>query len=322
MNDKSFYKTRQSLLESESAVSKEVVAALSAARQRAVRAAASGRASARPGLWQVGLQHWSKQVWGIAATAASAAAVVIGLNIAEQTTIDQNLNRLASIDQKMITGPLPVQAYLDPGFLIFQESALDAKATDANSNAAISFLEKASEVASRWSAESLFPGFKGMPPGPSWSKLTANQREALAPLESLWSDMEAHRRQKWVRIADRFHLLSPEQQALAQERMQEWVSMPASDRRQARAVFDGVKQVIPQDVQVMKWNEYQKLTPKERARLIELAHQRASTSAIDTITDTGSITSNASAGTAAPAVSSPTPRSALSKHADKPLASQ
>jgi hypothetical protein len=322
MHDKSFYKTRQSLLKSESAVSKEVVAALATARQRAVKTAESMHPTAGASFLLVDPRRWSKPAWGLTATLASVMAVAIGLNLSERTTIDQNLNRLASIDQKMITGPLPVQAYLDPGFLIFQESALDAKATDANSNAAISFLEKASEVASRWSPESLFPGFKGIQPGPSWSKLSVNQREALAPLESLWSDMEAHRRQKWVRIADRFHLLSPEQQALAQERMQEWVSMPATDRRQARAVFDGVKQVIPQDVQVMKWNEYQKLTPKERARLIELAHQRASTTAIDTITDTGTITSSAAAGATNAAVSSPTPRSALSKHADKPLASQ
>jgi hypothetical protein len=322
MHDKSIYKTRQALRESESVIPQEVDAALANARRRAVHAAESAQSTSN-GVSLLGIRHWSRQAWGLAATAATVGAVAIGLNIAERTTIDQNLNRLASIDQKMIAGPLPVQAYLDPGFLVYQESFLDQNAKESSGGATVSFLEKVADMGSRWSAESLFPGFKGIQPGPTWSKLSVNQREALAPLESLWSDMEAHRRQKWIRIADRFHLLSPEQQSLAQARMQEWVSMPAVDRRQARAVFDGVKEVIPEDVRVMKWNEYQKLTPKERARLVELAQLRTTPTPTDdsviNVNNSGNITG------AAPAVadmSSPTPRSALSRHADKPLASQ
>jgi hypothetical protein len=254
--------------------------------------------------------------------------VLIGLQIVEKNTIDQNLQRLAVIDQKMITGPLPVQAYLDPGFLVFQESLLEQASADRPAISSVAFTERIEELRNRWSAETLFPGFKGIPPGPAWAKLTVNQREALAPLESLWADMEAHRRQKWLRIADRFPLLSPEQRALAQERMQDWVSMPAIDRRQARAVFDGVKEAIPEDVRVMKWNEYQKLTPKQREKLVELAQQRSGTGpdiSIDAAGEamkSGPVSNAVGADVNNAAASIPTPRSALAKQSDKPLISR
>jgi hypothetical protein len=119
--------------------------------------------------------------------------------------------------------------------------------------------------------------------------------------------MEEHRRRKWVKIADRFHQLSAEQQATAQERMLEWASLPASDRRQARAAFGGVTEVIAEDVRVMKWNEYQKLSPQEKQRLIELAQQK--------VAQAGAPVDAAGSAAAPPE----TARSALAPRPAKPL---
>lgn len=312
MQERQIYKSRQALIDSETDISQETAAALARARRKAVTLAQGKHSNVAPSAGWAWARLWPKQALGAGLTAASAIAVVVGLQIAEQANIDQNLNRLAAIDQKMITGPLPVQAYLDPGFLIFQEAALEH--ADSASQAArpkTTLAQRAADMRQFWSAESLFPGVSVNNQGPSWAKLTATQKEALSPLESLWNDMEAHRKQKWIRIADRFHMLSPEQQQLAQERMQEWVSLPAIDRRQARAVFDGVKGVIPEEVRVMKWNEYQKLSAKEREKLIELAQARIGDAEASKRVDAPASTDK-----------SPTPRSALSKHSDKPFAAQ
>lgn len=312
MQERQIYKSRQALIDSETELSQETVSALAQARRRAVALAQEKhphRAGSASWAWA---RLWPNQAWGAGLTAVSVAAVLVGLQIAERATFDENLNRLASIDQKMISGPLPVQAYLDPGFLIFQESTIEQTDNAASRVAGGSSLtQRAADMRQFWSAESLFPGVSVSSQGPSWAKLSASQKEALGPLESLWNDMEAHRKQKWIRIADRFHMLSPEQQRLAQERMQEWVSLPAIDRRQARAVYDGVNEVIPEDVRVMKWNEYQKLSPKERERLIELAQARVSDADPAKRTD---VPVSGDKPT--------TPRSALSKHSDKPFAAQ
>ncbi|MEY3633363.1 MAG: hypothetical protein RI937_1561, partial [Pseudomonadota bacterium] len=103
------------------------------------------------------------------------------------------------------------------------------------------------------------------------------------------------------------HQLSAEQQATAQERMLEWASLPASDRRQARAAFGGVTEVIAEDVRVMKWNEYQKLSPQEKQRLIELAQQKVAQAGAPT---------DATGSAAAPPE---TARSALAPRPAKPL---
>jgi hypothetical protein len=90
--------------------------------------------------------------------------------------------------------------------------------------------------------------------------------------------------------------------------MQEWVSMPASDRQQARAIFDSVVEAVPEEVRIMKWNEYQKLSPAERARLVELAAQK--------IAD-ASPTPDQKVSPPGPAQTRP--RSALSATSDKPF---
>lgn len=319
MQEQHLYQARRALKESENTVSPEIASALLKARKRAVARAQEkqhGDQISRGWAW---LRLWPSQAWGMGITAGSVLAVVLGLNLAEQVRIDGNLNRLASIDQKMISGPLPVQAYLDPGFLIFQESAIEQSSSAAQAGSAgASLMQRAAEMRNFWSAESLFPGLNPNQQGPSWSKLSTAQKEALAPLESFWGEMEAHRKQKWIRIADRFHMLSPEQQALAQERMQEWVSMPANDRRQARAVFDGFKEIIPQEVQVMKWNEYQNLSAKERAQLMALAQERAAGAAGASAGSTGAANTNG----AFALNTNPKPHSALSRHSDKPFAAQ
>lgn len=313
MNDRDLiYLTR--LHQQRGALSPSVQDALSRARDKAV-SKATQRQPHRP-MFRF---RSRQQRWGIGLSLASVMTVLISLQAVQEISRDIDIGRIAAIDQKMMTDRLPVQAYLDPGFLAFQEGEVLPE-TESNDNGTASpnlpvVSRATSAMREFWSLDSLFPGtMRGQTP--LWSKLTSAQREALAPLEAHWPEMENERRRKWIKIADRFHLMTPDQQALAQERMQEWVSLPATERRQARAAFDSLDQVMPEDVRIMKWNEYQKLSEQDRARLIELAQQRLTEHDPQTTAKRSEGRSPATA--AASAVTRP--RSALATQAEKPLA--
>jgi hypothetical protein len=178
-----------------------------------------------------------QQRWGLGLSVLSIVAMLAGLSVVRLASIDQELERIAEIDRKVISDRLPIQAYLDPGFVPPDADAL-IEETDAG---ALASLPQRASLAIRdfWTLESLFPGATGTT-GPSWGRLTVSQREALAPLEAYWPDLDANRKRKWVKIADRLAQMNPEQQAIAQNRMQDWVALPATDRRQAREVYSGM----------------------------------------------------------------------------------
>jgi hypothetical protein len=316
MNERDpIYLSRQGLRRYQDAMPESIKSALAQARYKAVHQA-STRQHHRP-LFR---PQSSPQRWGLGLSVASVITVLISLQAVQVISKDIDIGRLAAIDQKMMTDRLPVQAYLDPGFLAFQEgnSELESsqEATTSDAQNVLPVVTRATHAMREfWSLESLFPGsITGQTP--LWSKLTMAQRDALAPLESYWPEMENERRRKWLKIADRFHLMSDEEQALAQERMQEWVALPATDRRQARAVFDSLVQVMPEDVRVMKWNEYQKLSDQERSRLMEQAQQRL------TEADAPVPIARAEPKPAPSGSSNPTsrPRSALAGQPEKPFA--
>ena len=268
--DNTSYRTRELLREGEAQIPAPIAESLARGRRAALQRA-QARQVQLASRFNLTARFAPRQLWGMGASFASMVAVVFALGLVQQDAMDHDIGRIAAIDERVMLDRLPVQAYLDIGFLAFQEETLSDSASGIT--AASMTNQAGAALRQFWTPDALFRGQSGTQ-GLMWSKLTAGQREALAPLESFWSDMDEHRRRKWVKIADRFHQLSAEQQASAQEKMQEWASLPASERRQARASFGGVTEVVPEDIRVMKWNEYQKLSQAERERLIELAQQK------------------------------------------------
>jgi hypothetical protein len=315
------YAIRQALEKSQGRVSPEAQARLRQFRARALLAAEKTYSrSAPPQPARRGLvtgAFFRSPIWGAGVAFASLTAVVIAISAVHDRSIDLDISQIAEIDKRMISDRLPVQAYLDPGFLAFQEESLEEASDLIRVASSISLPTPGSAsptpLRAILSADNLFPGIAGNNQGMHWGKLTTTQREALAPLEAMWGDLDESRRRKWVKIADRFHQLSEEQQKLAQERMQEWVALGPVERRQARAIYGGVANRVPEDIRVVKWNEYQKLSPDERNRLMELAQQR--------IAEADSSKSAALRNEAHPGTLAPAPRSALATRADKPLAS-
>ena len=94
---------------------------------------------------------------------------------------------------------------------------------------------------------------------PAWSELTPPQQQILAPLQGEWDQLDATRRKKWVRIADRYATMKPDEQQRLQKRMQEWSKLTPDERRAAREKYQSLKKASPEQRKQVreKWREYE-----------------------------------------------------------------
>lgn len=104
---------------------------------------------------------------------------------------------------------------------------------------------------------------------PGWAALTSGQKSILAPLQKEWGEMDAFRRKKWIGIAQRFPVMSLEEQASIQRNMREWARLAPEERKIAREKYKSLKRISPEERQVVKqkWEEYSTLTDEEKERL-------------------------------------------------------
>lgn len=112
------------------------------------------------------------------------------------------------------------------------------------------------------------PASRAASTGPSWSRLTPQQRSALLPLERDWSSIDAPRKTKWLEVAARFPAMPAADQKRVQERMAEWARMTPSERGRARLSFQESKQFSPEQKQA-HWEAYQALPDNERRALAD-----------------------------------------------------
>ena len=148
--------------------------------------------------------------------------------------------------------------------------------------------------------------------GPAWGKLTPQQRQALAPLERDWPNIDGPRKAKWLEVVTRFPALPPEEQQRVQARMAEWARLTPAERGQARLSFQESKQLSREEKQ-QRWETYQALPADERRALAERARP-----ADDRARPT---TSTATPLSAAPLKGSSPPASGASGTPGKPVAS-
>ncbi len=103
----------------------------------------------------------------------------------------------------------------------------------------------------------------------NWNALTAQQKEALAPLSAVWATISPVKKQKWLDIAKGFALLSAEGQETLHLRMKEWVSLSPKQREQARINFTFTKKLPSGDKQA-QWQAYQALSAEEKQKLARI----------------------------------------------------
>lgn len=110
-------------------------------------------------------------------------------------------------------------------------------------------------------------------PAPSsienWNSLTAQQKEALAPLSAAWANISPVKKQKWLDISKGFALLSEDGKETLHLRMKEWVSLSPKQREQARINFAQTKKLTTDDKQT-KWQAYQALSAEEKQKLASI----------------------------------------------------
>lgn len=105
---------------------------------------------------------------------------------------------------------------------------------------------------------------------PAWGKLNAEQQHVLAPLKADWPEFNSDRKKKWLDIAARYPVMSPQQQQTLQKRMNEWAHLSPEKRRLARENFLSTAKA-PLQSRREAWEQYKKLPESERNRLKEEA---------------------------------------------------
>lgn len=105
------------------------------------------------------------------------------------------------------------------------------------------------------------------PVKPDWSELKPAQQQVLAPLKDHWSDLDANRRQKWVKVANAYPKMKPDEQLRLQERMREWVKLSSEQRRAAREKYLAIRKMPPAKREEVKqqWQQYQQSLAKSDA---------------------------------------------------------
>jgi hypothetical protein len=123
-----------------------------------------------------------------------------------------------------------------------------------------------------------------------WASLNADQKRALAPLNSQWANLTPEHRRKWIELTKNFSSLSPDQQARVHDRMTGWAALSPGERANARLNFNEAATKLNPDERKAKWEAYQALSPQERANLTQQGQQSTSKGAAPALRlDTGKL---------------------------------
>lgn len=101
---------------------------------------------------------------------------------------------------------------------------------------------------------------------PTWTELTPQQQQSLAPLAGTWRTLGQSHKRKWIALSANYATMPPAEQQLLHSRMVEWAALSPQQRTQARLNFAESKAVAPDDKKA-KWEAYQALPPEEKRRL-------------------------------------------------------
>ncbi len=157
-------------------------------------------------------------------------------------------------------------------------------------------------------------------PSSSWQRLSAEEKRALAPLASRWSELSEIQKGKWIAIAHNFDQLSATDKTVMHARMTEWVNLSPIQRSQARLNFNTL-QNLPKDEKKAKWDEYQSLSPEQKRQLSAINQGPAKTAAPSSKpANADRLVTPPRAWQASPAASAPPNRAPIDKKTLLPLA--
>jgi hypothetical protein len=103
-----------------------------------------------------------------------------------------------------------------------------------------------------------------------WSKLSTEQKTALAPLQAEWGKLDETRKQKWLLIASKYNQQKPEEQQRFHERVRAWVALSPEQKMQVRDNFARAEKITPEK-RSLQWQEYQQLSDEKKQELASQA---------------------------------------------------
>ncbi len=98
---------------------------------------------------------------------------------------------------------------------------------------------------------------------PLWVDLTSAQQQVLQPFAAQWNTYPQNEKRSWVKLADRFKNMTPDQQAKLQVRMRDWSGLTPEQRMRARSNY-GIANKATQEQRVAEFEQYKELTPGQR----------------------------------------------------------
>lgn len=104
------------------------------------------------------------------------------------------------------------------------------------------------------------------PSKPRWADLSPPQKQALAPLENEWDNLDTFRKNKWLVIGNKFASMKPDEQQRVQDRMRDWVKLTPEQRRMARENYLRAQKLKP-DQKSAQWEQYQQLPEEQKKKL-------------------------------------------------------
>ncbi len=113
---------------------------------------------------------------------------------------------------------------------------------------------------------------------PLWVDLTPVQQQALSPFSAKWNTFPREEKLSWIKLANRFGSMNPEQITKLQTRMRAWVELTPEQRVRARANYN-LASKLPQDQRVAEFQQYRGMTPEQR-RILRSAGKTSNTAAL------------------------------------------
>ena len=111
---------------------------------------------------------------------------------------------------------------------------------------------------------------------PSWSQLSPQQREILAPLAGEWDKLDPQRKKKWLGVAKRYPKMTPIGKKRVQTRMRKWAELTPAQREEARKKYQRIDKLPPAKREALRkrWKEYE-VAPAAAARSERAGHPAA-----------------------------------------------
>ena len=116
-------------------------------------------------------------------------------------------------------------------------------------------------------------------PAIAWSTLSAEQKMALAPLETTWGQLSAGHQRKWIALSANHSQMTADEKDKLQARMVQWATLSPKQREQARLNFAHTKK-IPSDGRAATWETYQALSDEEKKAFAQSAPKKPAGAAV------------------------------------------